>query len=135
MLEVIFLLILIIIIIFQFNYATPECVDISGIYYIEQYDMIYKYNQKININIEKFDNCKFKIINVKSKSLLNDFYEEYGKELEAYITILNNELIGGQEIIYQEKFNNNFITYKGYINKNDIVINKNNNSIILFKKI
>ena len=133
--ELILLVLFIILIILQFNTPALNCLNISGIYFVNQYDLIYKYNHKININIKKISNCKFKIINVKSKSLLNDYYEEYEKYLEAYITILKNELKGGTEILYEEKFNNNFIRYKGYLNKNDIYIKKDDNSIIVFKGI
>lgn len=133
--ELVFLLILILIIIMQFSFTPKSCNNINGVYYVNQYDLIYKFNNKININIEKISNCKFKIVNVKSKSLLNDFYEEYDKYLEAYIIILDNELKGGTEIMYMEKFNNNFIRYKGYLNKNDIYIKKDDNSIIVFKRI
>ena len=133
--ELVFLLILILIIIMQFSFTPKSCNNINGVYYVNQYDLIYKFNNKININIEKISNCKFKIVNVKSKSLLNDFYEEYDKYLEAYIIILDNELKGGTEIMYMEKFNNNFIRYKGYLNKNDIYIKKDDSSIIVFKRI
>lgn len=133
--ELVFLLILVILIIVQFNIQTKSCQDITGIYFVNQYDMIYKFNQKININIEKISDCKYKIINVKSKSLLNDFYEEYDKYLEAYITILDNELKGGTQVLYVEKYNNNFIKYQGYLNKNDIYIKKDDNLIITFKRI
>ncbi len=133
--ELVFLLILIVLIIVQISSKSEECSNISGIYFVNQYDLLYKYNHKININIEKISNCKYKIINVKSKSLLNDFYEEYDKDLEGYITILDNELKGGTEVLYVEKFNNNFIRYKGYLNKNDIYINKDDNLIIVFKRI
>lgn len=134
--ELVYLLILIIIIILQIKYKSKECTNINGTYYVNQYDLIYKFNHKIIINIEKKNsNCNYKIENVKSKSLLSDFYEEYDKYLEAYITILDNELKGGTEIIYVEKFNNNFIRYKGYLNKNDIYIKKDDSSIIVFKRI
>jgi len=133
--ELVFLLILIFLIIFQINYKSKECINISGNYFINQYDLIYKFNNKININIEKISNCKYKIVNVKSKSLLNNFYEEYDKYLEGYITILDNELKGGIEILYLEKINNNFIRYKGYLNNNNIVIKKNDNDIIIFNRI
>jgi hypothetical protein len=133
--EIILLFLLIIIIIYQINNKNKKCKNISGSYNVNQYDIIYKYNHSIRFSIEAISDCKFKIVNVKSKSLLNDFYEEYEKYLEGYITILDNELKGGTEIIYVEKFNNNFIRYKGYLNKNDIYIKKDDNSIIVFKRI
>ena len=55
--------------------------------------------------------------------------------MEAYITILDNELKGGTQVLYVEKYNNNFIKYQGDLNKNDIYIKKDDNLIITFKRI
>jgi hypothetical protein len=135
MIEVIFLLLMIIMLVLQLSSEEKRlCPNISGIYTINQSDLIYKYDRRININIEKVSDCEYKIINVKSKSLLNDFYEETDSYLDASISIVDNELKGGREIIYTEKVNNNFIRYKGYLNKNDIYIKKDN-LIVVFKKV
>lgn len=135
MIEVIFLLIMIILLVIQFSSEKKRnCPDISGLYIINQSDLIYKYERRINIYIEKISDCEYKIINVKSKSLLNNYYEEGNQYLDATISIIDNELKGGREIIYTEKFNNNFIRYKGYLNKNDIYIKKDNLTVV-FKKL
>lgn len=135
MIEVIFLLLMIMVFVLQFTHEEKRyCPNVSGIYTISQSDLIYKYDRRININIEKVSDCEYKIVNVKTKSLLNNYYEENEKYLEATISIIDNELKGGREILYSEKVNNNFIRYKGYLNKNDIYIKKDD-LIIIFKKV
>lgn len=135
MIEVIFLLLMIMVFVIQFTHEEKrDCPNISGIYTINQSDLIYKYNRRININIEKVSDCEYKILNVKTKSLLNNYYEQNDEYLEAKIYIIDNELKGGREILYSEKVNNNFIRYKGYLNKNDIYIKKDD-LIIIFKKV
>ena len=136
--QVIFLIFLIILINYQINYNNQKkknCKNISGIYTLEQYDLIFRYNHKININLLRMDSCKFKITNVKIRSLLDIYYEKSEYPLEAYITILNNELVGGKEILYEEKVNNTLNQYSGYFNNNNIFIKKNDNDIIIFKGI
>ena len=135
--QVICLIFLIILINYQINYNNQKknCKNISGIYTLEQYDLIFRYNHKININLLKIDICKFKINNVKIRSLLDIYYVKSDSPLEGYITILNNDLVGGKEILYEEKVNNTLNQYSGYLNNNNIFIKKNDNDIIIFKGI
>ena len=134
MIQVILIFLFLILIFYQSNYSEEDCLDISGQYQIIQKDPIYDNNVNINIILEKDENnkCIFKSNKLDIKTVLNNNYIR-DNNLEIEIIVTDYLLKGGTKIIFIEKKYNTFIEYIGYINNNNIYINKNNKKFKLNK--